>query len=203
MNKSKRIILCVICILSLIIVILGGVKIYNFVRYEQRIKEILSDDKEIERKWLIDKEKIPYNLEDLNVEVFDIKQTYLCFNPEMRVRDYNNGESYELTLKDNMSSDGMIRDEVNIDIDKEQYDNLVKKQEGTTIHKTRYQLYSDGQLIAIDIFHDELDGLAYMEIEFTSEEESKSFKEPDWVIKDVTSDVRYKNGHLARFGIPE
>ena len=203
MNKSKRIILGVICILSLIIVILGGAKIYNFVRYEQRIKEILSDDKEIERKWLIDKEKIPYNLEDLNVEVLDIKQTYLCFNPEMRVRDYNNGESYEFTLKDNMSSDGMIRDEVNIDIDKEQYDNLVKKQEGTTIHKTRYQLYSDGQLIAIDIFHDELDGLAYMEIEFTSEEESKSFKEPDWVIKDVTSDVRYKNGHLARFGIPE
>ena len=70
MNKSKRIILCVICILSLIIVILGGAKIYNFVRYEQRIKEILSDDKEIERKWLIDKEKIPYNFYNSLIALF-------------------------------------------------------------------------------------------------------------------------------------
>lgn len=47
----------------------------------------------------------------------------------MRVRDYNNGESYEFTLKNNMSSDGLIRDELNIDITKEQYDNLIIKQD--------------------------------------------------------------------------
>ena len=63
------------------------------------------------------------------MQTFEIKQTYLCFNPEMRVRDYNNGESYEFTLKNNMSSDGLIRDELNIDITKEQYDNLIIKQD--------------------------------------------------------------------------
>lgn len=205
-NKKEIIIKTIIAILIIIgLVFVGycGKLIIETLQYEHRIKEVLSDDKEIERKWLIKKEDIPYNLTGENVYVYEIKQTYISFSPEMRVRDYNNGESYEFTLKDNMTQDGMIRDEINIDIDKEQYDNLVKKQEGTTIHKTRYQLLVDGQLVAIDIFHDELDGLAYMEIEFPSEEESNNFKEPDWVIKDVTSDVRYKNGHLARFGIPE
>ena len=121
----------------------------------------------------------------------------------MRVRNYNNGESYEFTIKDNLTKDGLVRDEYNLEIDKEKYENLLKKREGVTIHKTRYQFYADGQLIAIDIFHDDLDGLAYMEIEFPSKEESDNFKDPDWVIKDVTDDVNYKNGHLARFGIPK
>ena len=114
-----------------------------------------------------------------------------------------NGQSFEFTIKNNMSDDGLIRDEINIDITKKQYDNLVKKKEGITINKTRYQFYEDGQLIAIDIFHGELDGLAYMEIEFRTEEESNNYKETKWVIKDVTSDINYKNGHLARYGIPK
>lgn len=175
----------------------------NHKEYEQRIEEILSDDQEIERKWLIQKDKIPYNLEDNSVYQYEIKQTYLCFDPEMRVRDYNNGKSYEFTMKTNMSNDGLIRDETNLDITKEQYENLIKKQEGTTIYKTRYQFYAEGQIIAIDVFHGELDGLVYMEIEFANKEESDRYQEPDWIIKDVTSDIRYKNGYLARYGIPQ
>ena len=206
MKKSVKIILIVLLIILLIgvsILVILEIKKYKFEKYDERIEEILSDDKEIERKWLIRKEDIPYNLEDSSVEKFEIKQTYLCFDPEMRVRDYNNGQSFEFTMKNNMTIDGLIRDEINIDITKEQYDNLVIKQEGKTINKTRYQFYADGQIIAIDIFHGELDGLAYMEIEFKTEEESRNYKEPEWVIKDVTSDVNYKNGHLARYGIPK
>ena len=164
----------VIIILSLLLILCvgalfySGYRIYQYFSYDDRLKEIMSDDKEIERKWLINKDKIPYNLKDSNVKVYDIKQTYLCFDPEMRVRDYNNGESFEYTMKTNMTKDGLIRDEVNIDITKEQYNNLIKKQEGNTIHKTRYQFYDNKQLIAIDIFHGDLDGLAYMEIEFSN-----------------------------------
>ncbi len=199
----------IIIILSLLLVLCvgalfySGYKIYQTLSYYKRLEEIMNDDKEIERKWLIKKEDIPYNLKDSNVKVFDIKQTYLCFDPEMRVRDYNNGESYEYTIKTNMTKDGLIRDEVNIDINKEQYDNLIIKQEGNTIHKTRYQFYDNKQLIAIDIFHDDLDGLAYMEIEFSTKKESDNYKDPKWVIKDVTDDINYKNGHLARYGIPK
>ena len=176
----------------------------NQTGYNKRINEILADSKEVERKWLINKENIPYDLNAEGVYKYEIKQTYLCFDPEMRVRNYNNGESFEFTVKDHMTQDGLVRDETNIEITKEQYENLLKKKEENTItiNKTRYQLYDDNQIVAIDIFHGELDGLAYMEIEFKNEEESNNYKEPAWVIKDVTADKAYKNGHLARYGIP-
>ena len=196
-------------LVTIIILILGVFLVYSgklmieTLQYQRKVNQILSDDKEIERKWLIRESDIPYDLDGINVHIYDIQQTYLSFEPEMRVRNYNNGESYEFTIKDNLTKDGLVRDEYNLEIDKEKYENLLKKREGVTIHKTRYQFYEDGQLIAIDIFHDDLDGLAYMEIEFPSKEESDTFKDPDWVIKDVTDDVNYKNGHLARFGIPE
>ncbi len=202
-KKVILIILFVIIFVGLYFIGYFSLKAIEPYLYRDRVNEILADDKEIERKWLIKEENIPYNLKGKNVEVYDIQQTYLCFDPEMRVRNYNNGEAYEYTMKTNMTKDGLIRDEVNIDINKEQYDNLIKKKEGMTIHKTRYQFYDKGEIIAIDIFHDELDGLAYMEIEFKTKKESDNYKDPDWVIKDVTDDVNYKNGHLARYGIPK
>lgn len=201
---KKHLIMIGIILLSILIV-LGIIYTFNKLNnnYDRRIRDLLADDKEIERKWLIDKNKIPYDLNGKDVHKYEIKQTYLCFDPEMRVREYNNGESYEYTLKNNMSKDGLVRDEININITKEQYNNLIIKQEGITIHKTRYQFYEDKELIAIDIFHNELDGLAYMEIEFKNRKESDNYKTPSWVIKDVTSDINYKNGHLARYGIPK
>ena len=202
-KKILLIIIFVIIFVGLFFVGYFVMKELNRILYIDRVTEVLADDKEIERKWLIKEEDIPYNLKGDNVEVYDIKQTYLCFDPEMRVRDYNNGESYEYTMKTNLTEDGLIRDEVNMDITKEQYDNLIKKKEGNTIHKTRYQFYDKGEIIAIDIFHGDLDGLAYMEIEFKTKEESDNYKDPKWVIKDVTDDINYKNGHLARFGIPK
>ena len=203
---KKKILLIVIFVIILIGVGFIGFYSYKVLTkdlYKDRIRDVLADDVEIERKWLIKDEDIPYKLDGDKVEVYDIQQTYICFDPEMRVRNYNNGVSYEFTMKTNMTKDGLIRDEVNIDINKEQYDNLIKKKEGNTIHKTRYQFYDKGEIIAIDIFHGDLDGLAYMEIEFASKEESDNYKEPDWVIKDVTDDINYKNGHLARYGIPK
>ena len=202
-KKILLIILFIIIIVGISFIFVFSYKLLTKDLYRDRVSEVLADDVEIERKWLIDKKDIPYNLKDKNVDVYDILQTYLCFDPEMRVRNYNNGEAYEYTMKTNMTKNGLIRDEFNIDINKEKYDNLIKKKEGMTIHKTRYQFYDKGEIIAIDIFHDELDGLAYMEIEFKTKKESDNYKDPDWVIKDVTDDINYKNGHLARYGIPK
>ena len=171
--------------------------------YDERLNEILADSKEIERKWLIRPEDIPYDLNGVDVYQYDIQQTYISFEPEIRIRNYNEDSAYELTVKTNLSADGLIRDEVVMSISREEYYNLILKKEGNTIHKTRYQFYADHQLIAIDIFHGDLEGLAYMEIEFASKEESDAFATPEWVIADVTDDIGYKNGHLAQYGIPE
>jgi len=142
--------------------------------YNKRVTEILADDKEIEKKWLIDKERVPYDLDSPIVDKMDIKQTYICFDPEIRVREYTFSyeveNNHEITIKTNLTEDGLIRDETNIEINQEQYDNLVKKQEGNVIYKTRYQLLDGNDVVAIDIFHGDLDGLAYMEIEFANKE---------------------------------
>lgn len=171
------------------------------INYANKVNTILADDYEIEKKWIIDKNKIPYNLS--NTKIIKIEQTYISFSPEIRVRKINDGEEYTFAVKTNMSTDGMIRDEMEIHITQEEYNNLIKKQEGNTIYKTRYQFLDEDYLLAIDIFSGELDGLAYLEIEFENLEEANNFQTPNWVIKDVTSDLNYKNGHLARYGVPD
>lgn len=196
---NSIIILLVLCIILLIL--FGIKKIVHQIKYDNTIKEIMSDDVEIEKKWLISPKDIPYNLS--NAEIFEIEQTYISFSPEIRVRKINEGQEYTFAVKTNLTSDGMIRDELEDSITEDEYNNLLKKKEGNTIHKTRYQFLDGNYLVAIDIFSGELKGLAYMEIEFNNKEEANNFQTPFWVIKDVTNDIRYKNGYLARYGIPK
>lgn len=166
------------------------------------LTESTQNKKEIERKWLIDKNNIPYDLD--KADKYKIVQTYINFSPEIRLRDINNGEAYIITIKANMSVDGLVRDEQEYFITKDEYLHLLSKQEGTVINKNRYQFYDkNGVHMAIDIFQGDLSGLAYLEIQFDSVAEANAFMAPDWVIKDVTDDARYKNGSLARNGIPE
>ena len=157
---------------------------------------------EIERKWLVRAEDIPYKLED--GEVYDIYQTYVNYSPEIRVRDINNGEYYVMTVKtDDPAFKGLKRTEQEYLITEEEYYALLAKNAGQTIHKTRYSFKQDnGRTIEFDIFHDQLDGLAYMEIEFPSADEADAYETPSFAVADITRDLDYKNGHLARYGIP-
>lgn len=199
---KKKIFVIFIVIFVLFIVLIISIKnIVYKINYENKINDLLADSEEIEKKWLIDKENIPYNLS--NAEIMEIEQTYICFSPEIRVRKINGGEQYTFAVKTNISEDGMTRDEFEDNITEEEYNNLIKKQEGNTISKTRYQFLDGDYVLAIDIFSGELEGLAYLEIEFENQEEANNFETPSWVIKDVTDDLNYKNGYLARYGIPE
>lgn len=162
---------------------------------------IFEDNLETEKKWLIKVEDIPYDLSKVNK--YEIVQTYLNFSPEMRVRNINDGEFYVLTIKRETKSLGLVREEYEILLNQEEYNNLLTKQEGNTINKTRYQLENeDGLIMAIDIFSGDLEGLAYLEIEFKDKETAENYETPDWAIQDVTTDLDYKNGHLSRYGIP-
>ena len=200
-KKTKNLIICLLIAGAAVVSIFIIKKIVYQIKYDHTIGEIMADKVEIEKKWLIREEDIPYNLS--NAEIFKIEQTYISFSPEIRVRRINEGQEYTFAVKTNLTSDGMIRDELEDSITEEEYNNLIKKKEGNTINKTRYQFLDGDYLIAIDIFSEELQGLAYMEIEFVNEDEANNFKTPSWVIKDVTGDIRYKNGNLARYGIPE
>jgi len=193
-NKKEFIILS---ITLLIITILFGII------YVTKYTKKTDSTKEIERKWLISSvEDIPYDLS--KAEKYELLQSYISYSPEIRIRKVNNGEFYLLTIKSDMSVDGLVRNEQEYYISEEEYNHLLTKKEGTTIHKTRYSIPGEkGYLLQFDVFLDDLDGLVYMEIEFDSEKEAKEFVQPDWVVKDVTEDKRYKNQSLSQFGIPE
>lgn len=199
MSKFLKFIFFILIILLTISVSLNVYLIFNNI---SKLNENNSaENKEIERKWLINKDNIPFDLS--KADKFDIKQTYISFSPEIRVRDINNGTQYILTIKSNLSVDGLSRTENEYYITEEEYNNFLLKKEGNTIYKTRYQIEENGIVYAVDIFHEQLDGLAYLEVEFENESVAKQFGNPDWVIKDVTDNINYKNGHLARFGIPK
>lgn len=202
--KNKKSILIFIIVFALLILIvmltISIPKVIYQMKYTNKIDRILADDFEIEKKWIIDKNKIPYDLS--NAETIKIEQTYINFSPEIRIRKIDNGKEYTFTVKTNITSDGMTREEMENNITEEEYNKLLQKKEGNTIYKTRYQFLEKNYLLAIDIFSGELEGLAYLEIEFENKEEANTFVTPDWVIKDVTSDLNYKNGYLARYGIP-
>ena len=204
MKKNKFLIIFITIVVICALIIIGVLSIKKFIyeiNYANKINNILADTQEIEKKWLIDKENIPYDLS--NAEVVEIEQTYICFSPEIRVRKMNGGKEYSFAVKTNITEDGMTRDEFEDNITEEEYNNLIKKKEGNTIRKTRYQFLAEDNLLAIDVFSGDLEGLAYLEIEFENQEEANKFQTPTWTIKDITSDLNYKNGHLARYGIPK
>lgn len=191
----KNKILIVFLILQLVIIISLGVLL--FVKPNSNILEY---DSEIEKKWLIKKEDIPYDLS--KAVSYEIEQTYINFSPEIRIRKIDNSE-HVLTFKADTAIKGLARKEHEYTITEEEYNKLLLKKEGNTISKTRYRVYDENDIpMEIDVFFGDLEGLAYLEIEFPDVESSYKFEDPSWITKDVTTDSNYKNGSLARFGIP-
>ena len=150
---------------------------------------------EIERKWLIDKNDVPYNLNDY--EHYDIEQAYLSFKPTIRIRKISNKNAYILTIKSASKDKGLSRQEYEINISEDEYNELLLKKEGLILKKTRYRV-KDDYLLEIDFFHEEYEGLAYMEIEFNSVEEANAYIAPKWVKKELTYNRKFSNASLAK-----
>lgn len=158
---------------------------------------------EIERKWLVKPEKIPYELDTL--QCLEIEQGYVCVNPTIRFRRINDSE-YVLTVKTGygISVSGLERNETEIPLTESEYNHLKELMKGTTVCKKRYiHSLGNGLKEEIDIFEGALEGLAFMEIEFPDTETARAWPDPVWVERDVTSDRRYTNAALAMNGKPE
>ena len=158
---------------------------------------------EIEKKWVIDLDKLDFSLED--ADAFHIVQTYINYYPEIRVRQITHKKRtwHMMAIKRYVNEDALTREESDFYITKEEYDSTVGKGLDNTIYKTRYQYEQDGLTYCVDVFEKDLEGLVYLEIEFDSEEEANAFGNPVYALKDVTNDRRFKNQELAQFGMPE
>lgn len=146
---------------------------------------------EIERKYLIDLDAIPFDYKKYDAKI--IEQGYLSTNPVVRVRRSN--DRYILTYK----GEGEIeREEYNLPLTEESYNHLVKKADGRIIKKVRYNIpYGEKYLIELDVFEEDLAPLVVAEVEFETRKEADDFVPPEWFGKDVSMDNRYKNSYLS------
>lgn len=147
---------------------------------------------EIERKYLIDKQNLPKDLDRYPCR--HIEQGYLCTEPVVRIRRDN--DDYFLTYK---SKGHMVREEYNLPLTKEAYEHLKPKTDGRLIVKDRYMiLLQDGLTIELDIFGGDLAPLLLAEVEFPDEAAANAFEPPAWFKEDVTFSSQYHNSTLSK-----
>lgn len=169
--------------------------------------------KEIERKFLIDPEKIPFELKKLPYQ--DIVQGYVTSIEKdltFRLRHilHRNqdgmplGEEWYQTVKGKGSK---IRDEYETRLLREQFTQMWKLCERLTVHKWRYDLPTVDYNVKVhsvylDCFKNELAGLWTLEVEFDTLEDCDKFVAPEWFGQEVTEDFKYTNLTLATNGLP-
>lgn len=152
---------------------------------------------EIEKKYLINPNDIPYKLEDLESHL--IEQAYLCTDPVVRVRKED--ENYYMTYK---GRGLMAREEYNLPLNADAYAHLLKKADGNVITKRRYLIPFDNNslglplTIELDIFEGKFQGTCIAEIEFASVEDAEGLIPPSWFGQDVTFENTYHNSEMSK-----
>jgi len=150
---------------------------------------------ELEKKWLVDKEKCPIPSDAVK---WDVVQGYLnTMSDEWIIRcryvGHDDGlSSYFLELK----SRGLLaREELRYIIDKEEFDETLKKC-GGVVKKTRYLWKADNVQYEVDFYKDHK--FVTCEVEFDNMKQCNAFKPPEWCIEDVTFNPKYKNVNLGK-----
>jgi adenylate cyclase len=149
---------------------------------------------EIERKFLVTE---PPGLAGAQAE--EIDQGYLAIGSDGEVRVRRKGDRLLLTAK---RGSGLSRQEAEVELDRQSFDELWRLTEGRRLRKRRYLLPHGDLKIEIDVYGGELAGLTVAEVEFPSEDEAKAFDPPGWFGEEVTGDHRYLNETLATAGAP-
>ena len=109
-------------------------------------------------------------------------------------RDIEQGEEYIFCYK---GKGRLSREEYNLPLTKEAYESLLRKIEGRVIRKTRYEIPCGKYTVELDVFHGELEGLCYAEVEFSSLDEAKTFQPLDWFSEELTEERGYSNAELS------
>jgi CYTH domain-containing protein/CHAD domain-containing protein len=114
----------------------------------------------------------------------------------VRVRDAG---ACTLTVK---AGTGTERTEIEVPIDRAQFEAAWLLTEGRRISKTRHLVPAGEHVVELDVFHGDHDGLVIAEVEFDSAEALESFTPPAWFGREVSDDPRYANAALASDGLP-
>lgn len=167
------------------------------------VSEITAGKVETERKFLLDVNNLPVDSMKI-AATYDFTQTYINYSPEIRVRARTGHKNdFYMTIKTPLDTAGLSRQEIEFFISSDEYAELIKKQVGDIIYKTRYQFWVENHYISIDVYSGDLIGLAVAEVEFNNIEDANAYIPPEWFGAEITTDSRYKNANLSRNGMPE
>ena len=97
---------------------------------------------------------------------------------------------------------GRSRTEVEVDLAREEAEQLWAHTDGRRIEKVRHAVDVSGATADVDVYGGALDGLIVVEVEFTSEAAADAFVQPSWFGRELTGDKRWSNAALARDGRP-
>lgn len=150
--------------------------------------------KEIERKFLVNKAKMP----DLSqFKCIEVKQGYMSQlrdSLSVRVRSFDD-EKFFLEMKD---GGGMVRNELTLYITKEQFEETFPICGERIIVKKRYFVPSeknDGKILEVDVYRD-FDFIT-CEYEGENEEDVQNLIWEDWFKEELTNKPEYSNKSLA------
>lgn len=146
---------------------------------------------EIERKFLV-----AHDSWRPATRVRHIEQGYLSANGPVSIRVRLQDGSGTLTVKGERG--GLARDEFEYAIPADDAAGMLRLASLPPIVKKRHELTVAGKLWQIDVFEGRLAGLVLAEIELADEHEA--FHRPDWLGREVTHDLRYRNSALVEGG---
>ena len=146
--------------------------------------------KEIERKYLVDKEKWDF-ISKPSGQIY--RQGYLLTDPAKTIRIRSTEQAGFLTIKG--ISIGATRQEYEYEIPLTDSKELLDNFSVSELSKIRYKISFGNKLWEIDEFLDDNFGLIIAEIELTSEDET--FDIPEWIEKEVTGEEKYYNSNLT------
>ena len=151
---------------------------------------------EIERKFLV--QTIPMDIEQFPHK--EIIQWYFSdpsTGKSIRVRHI--WDEYKVTRK---KWNGLVREEIESSLTKEEFDQLWYNVENHFLEKTRYFVPYEWLTIELDIYKN-LQWLKTAEVEFASKRDAKKFVAPQWFGEELTSMRQATNAYIANHGLCE
>ncbi len=129
-----------------------------------------------------------------------MRQGYLTDGGAVAVRLRITAAAAVLTVK---AGAGLQRTEVEVPLRADEAEQLWPHTAGRRIDKTRYHVpLADGHIAEVDRYHDALDGLVTIEVEFADVATAERFAPPAWFGTEVTGRPEWSNAALARNGRP-
>ena len=151
---------------------------------------------EIERKFLI--KKLPMDIEQFSHK--EIIQWYFndpTTGKSIRVRHI--WDTYKVTRKKGF---WLVREEIEVDINKDEFDQLRREVENHFLEKTRYEIPYQWLIIELDVYKN-LQWLKTAEVEFTNKRDAKKFEAPEWFGEELTRMREATNAYIANHGLSD